>query len=116
MTKFYLQLFGWTMNADNALGYRMIDTESKGGINGGIWAAPPEGHPSVVLYIGVDNVADFVEKAKDLGAGLVIPPRTLPDGAEMAVIHDPEGVPIVSSKSLRLKLDKFQGNLRELCI
>lgn len=98
MTKFYSQLFGWSMNDDNALGYRMIDTQSEGGINGGIWPAPPEGHSTVMLYIGVDDVSGYIEKAKELGAGLVIPPQTLPDGGEMAVIHDPEGVPIALFK------------------
>lgn len=94
MTEFYTRLFGWTMNADNALGYRMIDTQSESGISGGIWAAPPEGHSTVVLYIGVDDVAEYIEKAKELGAGIVIPAQKLPDGGEMAVIHDPEGIPI----------------------
>jgi predicted enzyme related to lactoylglutathione lyase len=101
MTEFYSQLFGWRMDADNAMGYRVIDTQSEHGINGGIWPAPPEGHASVMLYVEVDNMADYVAKASKMGAGIVIPPQKLPDGDEMAVISDPEGIPIGLMKSKR---------------
>lgn len=101
MTTFYSDLFGWKMNADNALGYRQIDTQSNLGINGGIWPAPPEGNASVMLYIAVDDVGEYVAKAAAMGAGIVIPVQKLPDGDEMAVIHDPEGIPIGLMKSNR---------------
>src|SRR5262245_38678215 len=91
-TEFYTQLFGWTMNNDNALGYRFIDTQSTQGAQGGIWPCPPEGQATVVLYIAVDDVAAAVSQACQLGAGVIIPPQKLPEGDEMAVIRDPEGL------------------------
>src|SRR6185295_20390029 len=45
--EFYTRLFDWKVNDDNALGYRMIDTGSERGIQGGIWPSPPEGHSFV---------------------------------------------------------------------
>ena len=33
---FYTKLFGWEVNADNPMNYGLVDTHSKGGINGGI--------------------------------------------------------------------------------
>lgn len=92
--EFYGQLFGWQVNANNALGYRMLETGATRGINGGIWPAPPEGQPMVALFIEVDDVAAQIEKASQLGATVVIPPQKLPDGDEMAYIVDPEGVPV----------------------
>jgi len=91
---FYAKLFDWKINTDNALNYRVVDTGSKRGIGGGIWPAPPEGHGMVTLYVEVDDVARFVEKAKAVGGKIVIPPQKLPDGDEMAVILDPDGLPV----------------------
>jgi predicted enzyme related to lactoylglutathione lyase len=89
---FYTKLFDWEVNTNNALNYRMVDTGSERGINGGIWPAPPEGHGSVTLYVEVDNVAAYLDKATGLGGKVLIPPQKLPDGDEMALVLDPEGI------------------------
>jgi predicted enzyme related to lactoylglutathione lyase len=94
LADFYTKLFGWRVNANNALNFRRIDTASKRGIGGGIWPAPPEGHAMVSLYVEVDNVKQYVEKAAGLGAKTLIPPQELPDGDEMAVVLDLEGIPL----------------------
>lgn len=93
-TQFYTELFGWTMNNNNPLGYRQLDTQSGRGLEGGIWPCPPEGHAMVVLYVAVDDLAAQIEKACQLGGGVIIPPQTLPEGDEMAVIRDPEGLAV----------------------
>jgi len=97
--EFYSKLFDWKVNADNALGYRMIDTGSDRGIHGGIWPSPPEGHSFVQLYIEVDDVAVSVEKATGMGASVIVPPQQLPDGDEMAIVLDPEGIPFAVFKT-----------------
>ena len=89
---FYTKLFGWTVNADNPLGYREISTGSQHGIQGGIWPAPPQAPNFVQLFIAVDNVRAVSEKAEKAGAKILIPPTSLPDGGEMAVLHDPQGM------------------------
>jgi predicted enzyme related to lactoylglutathione lyase len=91
--RFYAELFGWKISADNPLGYRRIDTGSKAGIQGGIWPAPPQAPNFVQLFMAVDDVKASVKKAEALGATLLIPPTTLPEGDEMAVMHDPQGMP-----------------------
>jgi uncharacterized protein len=90
--RFYSTLFGWTVDANNPMGYRRLDTGTKAGIQGGIWPAPPQSPDFVQLFIGVDDVKASVKKAEDLGAKLIIPPTTLPEGDEMAVLHDPHGM------------------------
>lgn len=89
---FYSSLFGWTIDANNPLGYRQIDTGSKDGIQGGIWPAPLQSPNFVQLFIGADNVKALVKRAEGLGARLIIPPTVLPEGDEMAVLHDPQGM------------------------
>ena len=91
--EFYGKLFGWTIDASNALGYRVINTGSSAGIHGGIWPAPPEGHAMVQLFVEVDDLAHIVELAQQTGGNVIIPPQTLPDGDAMAVILDTEGIP-----------------------
>jgi uncharacterized protein len=87
--RFYSQVFGWKVNADNPMGYRQIDTGSKEGIQGGIWPAPPQAPNFVQLFVGVDDVKESVKKAEGLGAKVLIPPTVLPEGDEMAVLLDP---------------------------
>lgn len=91
---FYTKLFNWKASDNNALGYRTLDSQHKDGIRGGIWPCPPEGHALVQIFVQVPDVSACVAKAKELGAAVVIPPAKLPDGDEMAVILDPDGLPL----------------------
>ncbi|MBI3406182.1 MAG: VOC family protein [Acidobacteria bacterium] len=91
---FYTKVFGWKVDANNAMGYRMIDTGADRGIGGGIWPSPPEGHSFVQLFIEVDDVAAQVEKVKANGGAVIIPPQKLPDGDELGIVHDNEGIPL----------------------
>src|SRR5262249_49331035 len=60
---FYSELFAWKIDADNAMGYRRIDTGSTEGIQGGIWPAPPQAPVFVQLFVGVDDVRASVASA-----------------------------------------------------
>lgn len=91
---FYTGLFGWTQNADNALGYRQLSTGAGRGIDGGIWPSPPEGSSFVQLFVEVDDLAATLEKARALGGSVLLPPQTLPEGDAMALFRDPEGIPV----------------------
>jgi predicted enzyme related to lactoylglutathione lyase len=90
---FYGKLFGWSIDADNALGYRTIETNSDQGIGGGIWPCPPEGHAFVQFFVHVADISKTVEQARQLGGKVIIAPQKLPDGDELAILHDAEGIP-----------------------
>ena len=90
--EFYGALFGWKIDANNPLGYRRIDTGSKHGIQGGIWPAPPQAPSFTQLFIAVKDVKESVSGAEKLGARVLIPPTVLPEGDEMAVLQDPQGM------------------------
>jgi predicted enzyme related to lactoylglutathione lyase len=98
---FYGRLFGWKVAADNALGYRMVDTGSDLGIGGGFWPAGPEGRAMVQLFIAVDDVAKSADDAVKLGATVIIPRQALPEGGELAILMDPEGNPFGLAKAGR---------------
>jgi predicted enzyme related to lactoylglutathione lyase len=91
--KFYGDVFNWAIDANNALGYRTINTGSQHGIQGGIWPAPPQAPTFTQLFIGVDDINQSLTKATDAGAKILIPATRLPDGDVMAVLHDPQGMP-----------------------
>lgn len=91
--KFFGDLFGWTIGSADTMGYRQIDTGSREGIQGGIWPAPPQAPEFAQLFISVADVKAACAKAQSLGARVLIPPAALPDGGEMAVLHDPRGLP-----------------------
>jgi hypothetical protein len=90
--RFYSEVFGWKVNSNNAMGYREVSTGAQTGIQGGIWPAPPQADNFVQLFIAVPDVGACVKKAEALGAKIVIPPTNLPDGDEMAIMHDPQGM------------------------
>lgn len=90
--RFYGELFGWTVNVDNALGYRRVATDAGRGIDGGIWPAPPEAPNFVQLFVETDDIDAHVARATTLGARVLIPPQTLPEGDRLAVLLDPQGM------------------------
>jgi hypothetical protein len=89
---FYAALFGWTVDANNPMGYRRIHTGSAEGIQGGIWPAPPQAPNFVQLFMAVEDVGAALKRAEELGAKTIIPATTLPEGDEMAVMLDPQGM------------------------
>lgn len=91
--EFYRKLFGWTVKTDNALGYREVTTGGQGGIDGGVWPAPPQANAFVQLFMQVDDVEQAVKRATELGAEVIVPASPLPDGDTIAILRDPKGMP-----------------------
>ena len=71
---------------------RRIDPGGDRGIPGGLWPSPPEGDSRVQLFVEVDDVAATVARAAELGFFVVVPPQVLPEGDELAIIADEEGI------------------------
>jgi predicted enzyme related to lactoylglutathione lyase len=88
---FYRDVFGWTITTQNALGYRQVDT-GNGGLKGGLWPSAPDTPSLVQLFIGVPDIERAVADATRLGAKVIVPATTLPDGDVMAILLDPAGV------------------------
>jgi predicted enzyme related to lactoylglutathione lyase len=101
LAAFYGALFGWDIKANNQLGYRMVDTASGRGIPGGIWPAPPSAPTFVQLFVAVDDVQAIAARTTELGGAVLIPPQHLPDGDEVAILRDPQGLTFGVMKSVR---------------
>jgi predicted enzyme related to lactoylglutathione lyase len=95
LKQFYSQLLGWKFEAAPGMpNYMMITPAAQGdGINGGLMkkTVPQQ---TGVNYVMVESVADYAEKAKQLGGQVVVPKTAIPKMGWFAVCLDPEGNPI----------------------
>ncbi len=87
LQRFYGEMFGWTINADNPMSYGLVDTDG-GGINGGIGQAEV---PLATIYIEVDDPAQYLEKVVAAGAELVQEVTEIPGMVTFAQFRDPAG-------------------------
>lgn len=105
--KFYQELFGWGIDADNPDNYGMIDTKNKGtGINGGIGVSQ-QGRSWVTFYVECDDPAATLAKVERLGGRRVMEPMESMN-VVYALFADPEGNVIGLAKT-----DRSQEQRRE---
>jgi uncharacterized protein len=85
---FFSQLFDWKMlDAGPAT---MVSTASAEGIQGHISALGHEPHNYVTVYVQVEDVQAYLDKAQKLGGKQLVPPVEIPTGT-FAWFADPEG-------------------------
>jgi predicted enzyme related to lactoylglutathione lyase len=98
LQRYYAELFGWEIDANNPLQYGSVAREGNtaadgAGIGGGIAGGPTpdyEGH--VTFYVGVPNVETALAKAESLGGTRVFGPAPVPGtDIELGQFTDPEG-------------------------
>ena len=97
LQRYYAELFGWNVNADNPMQYGMVDAKDNtsltgdNGIGGGIGQGPDgyEGH--VTFYVAVPDVEEALQKAESLGGTRVMGPENIMDMVELGQFKDPEG-------------------------
>jgi uncharacterized protein len=88
LQRFYSEVFGWKINADNPIRYGMVASKGATGIDGGIGVSE---HPSrVVVYTSVQNIPATLESIEARG-GRTIMPRTDIGMVIIALYLDPEG-------------------------
>jgi predicted enzyme related to lactoylglutathione lyase len=96
LQSYYSELFGWEINADNPMGYGLVQREDNLsadgiGIGGGVGGGPEgyEGH--VTFYIEVPDVEAALAKAESLGGTRVMGPDELMGQIILGQFKDPEG-------------------------
>ncbi|HQL25243.1 MAG TPA: VOC family protein, partial [candidate division Zixibacteria bacterium] len=60
-------------------------------IGGGISPVAPGGRPGVTVYVMVDDLQTYLERAQQLGGKTVTPPSPIPGIGEFAMFADPDG-------------------------
>ena len=89
---FFASLFGWSVDASNKLGYRELRSGADRGVDGGVWPHPEAQTDFVQLFVEVEDVEAAIAKASALGAAVVVPKSTLPDGDTIAILATPAGL------------------------
>ena len=92
--KFYAELFGWQVAADPAMGgYGLVDTGAgEGAVGGGIGPGEGPDGTGVKIYMRVDDLDAYLDRAEKLGGQRLVPPTDLPgDYGRFAIFTDPDG-------------------------
>jgi predicted enzyme related to lactoylglutathione lyase len=92
--KFYSELFGWTLGESGQDGYSLVDTGAgDGAIGGGIGTSQgPDDPGGTTVYMKVDDLQAYLDRAVALGGSVIVPPTDLPGGfGAFAILADPEG-------------------------
>jgi predicted enzyme related to lactoylglutathione lyase len=96
LQKYYADLFGWKVDANNPMHYGIVDgrdnpAPENRGIGGGI-AGGPEGYEGhVTFYVAVEDIEEALQKAESLGGTRIMGPEKVMDMIELGHFKDPEG-------------------------
>jgi predicted enzyme related to lactoylglutathione lyase len=93
---FYTRLFGWTAkHSMPSAGMEYTEFSNQGQPGIGMLPMPadmPASMPSYWMpYFQVVDCDASTEKAKDLGASVMVPPRDIPKTGRFAILSDPQG-------------------------
>ena|SRR5215207_862422 len=96
LQSYYGELFGWEIDANNAMNYGSVQREGNtnadgAGIGGGVGAGPEgyEGH--VTFYVEVPDAEAALARADELGGTRVMGPDQVMEGLVIGQFADPEG-------------------------
>jgi uncharacterized protein len=90
LQKFFSELFDWRIDTNNPQNYGLVDTQAGSGIPGGI-GAPQQGDGWVTVYVQVDNLQKYLDRAESLGGKTLMPPTAVSDEVTLAMFADPDG-------------------------
>lgn len=96
LQRYYSDLFGWEIDADNPMKYGIVQREgnvnAEGvGIGGGVGPGPEGYAGHVTFYVEVPDVEAALAKAKSLGGSRMMGPDKVMEGVEIGLFNDPEG-------------------------
>ena len=94
--EFFASMFGWEIDADNPMGYGIVQREGNVnadgvGIGGGIGDAPEGYGGHVTFYVEVPDVEAALAQSEQLGGSRMMGPEQVAEGVEIGLLSDPEG-------------------------
>ena len=87
--QFFRELFEWKTEAAGPAA--IISTGSEEGIAGHITELGHEPHNYVTIYVQVNDIQEYLDKAESLGGKTAIPPNEVPGMGHFAWFSDPDG-------------------------
>ncbi len=94
--RYYSELFGWEIDANNEYHYGMVTREGNlgrdgVGIGGGVGQGPEGYDGHVTFYVAVPDVEEALQKAESLGGKRVMGPEDIMGQVVLGQFMDPEG-------------------------
>jgi len=105
VSNFYEKIFGWKIQHMPEINYRLVQTDSNAGINGGIVQPAREGPwpGNMTLYIDVDDLSAYRKRIVDAGGKIHVEEQEVPHMGALTLFTDPEGRMMGLWKSARGK-------------
>ena len=97
--KFYGDLFGWKIDANNELGYGLVAKEDAGVAGGVSGSTDPNLPGHVTFYMQVDDPDTVLKEVEARGGKTVLPTTEVVPGTTIALFTDPWGSLIGLSKA-----------------
>jgi len=93
VSDFYATVFEWNVQHMPELNYRVVETGSEEGINGGIIKPDREGPwpGNMLFYIDVPDLASYRERIIAAGGKIRVEEQTVPGMGALSLFTDPEG-------------------------
>ncbi len=93
LQEFYRSLFDWNIQVMEQMGGYGLVAQEEGGIGGGIVQTGEGAPPSLVtIYIQVDDLQSYLDKAEGLGGKTIMPPMNISEEiGSAAMFSDPQG-------------------------
>ena len=93
VSDFYAKVFGWKVSNRPEINYRLVETGSKLGINGGILKPDRDGPwpGNQLFYVAVDDLAKFNRKIEAAGGKIHVAEQEVPGMGWLSLFTDPEG-------------------------
>ncbi len=92
LSAFYEKVFEWNVNFVEPMNYRIVQTGSERGINGGIFQ-PQEGPwpGNMCFYVQVDDLEAHLQRIEAAGGKAIVRRQEIPGMGAMALFADPDG-------------------------
>lgn len=97
--KFYADLFGWKIDANNELGYGLVSADDAGVAGGVSGSTDPNLPGHVTFYMQVDDPDVVLKEVEARGGKTILPTTEVVPGTTIALFTDPWGSLIGLSKA-----------------
>ena len=89
--QFYGKVFDWNHSEHAGIKYVLIPPQAKDSIGGGINQIQEGQQPYVTIYVQVDDLQAYLDKAEANGGKTVVRPTPIPGTGSFAWLTDPDG-------------------------
>jgi predicted enzyme related to lactoylglutathione lyase len=99
LNKFYSDIFGWSIDADNEFNYGLV-TKEDAGVGGGIGGVMDPSSPGyVTVYVEVPDPEATLQDIESRGGQRLMGPDEIMPGTTIALFRDPQGNTIGLTKA-----------------